>query len=101
MGEGGGFPAGDPVDGPPRDDLPRERSRFSQCGSRETTPRRLPVARAFRIPAGAKLHLQIYYKKTWQDEQQTKSDQSTVGLYFTDEPLSGKDIQSFAVDGPR
>jgi hypothetical protein len=64
----------------------------------EATP--APGGSAFRIPAGAKLRLQIYYKKNWQDEQQTRSDKSTVGLYFTDEPLSGKDIQSFAVDAP-
>jgi hypothetical protein len=59
-----------------------------------------PGGTAFRVPAGAKLHLQIYYKKNWQEEQEAKSDKSTIGLYFTDEPLSGKDIQSFAVDGP-
>lgn len=59
-----------------------------------------PGGSAFRIPAGAKLRLQIYYKKNWQDEQETRSDKSTIGLYFTDEPLSGKDIQSFAVDAP-
>jgi hypothetical protein len=64
----------------------------------EATP--APGGTAFRVPAGAKLHLQINYKKNWQEEQEAKSDKSTIGLYFTDEPLSGKDIQSFAVDGP-
>lgn len=64
----------------------------------DTTP--APGGTAFRIPAGARLHLQIHYKKVWGDEQQEKSDRSTIGLYFTDEPLSGKDIQSFAIDGP-
>jgi hypothetical protein len=59
-----------------------------------------PGGTAFRIPAGAKLHLHVYYKKPWQEEQQSKTDTSTIGLYFTDEPLSGKEIQSFAVDGP-
>ncbi len=65
----------------------------------DTTP--APGGTAFRLPAGAKLHLQIHYKKSWQDEQQERSDKSTVGLYFTDEPLSGKEIQAFAVDGPK
>jgi hypothetical protein len=60
-----------------------------------------PSGTAFKVPAGAKLHVQIQYKKPWQDEQATKSDRSTIGLYFTDEPLSGKEIQAFAVDGPK
>jgi hypothetical protein len=59
-----------------------------------------PGGTAFRIPAGANLHLQIAYKKNYLDEQQTKTDNSTIGLYLTEEPLSGKSIQSFAVDGP-
>jgi hypothetical protein len=59
-----------------------------------------PGGTAFKIPAGAKLRLQIYYKKPYLEEQLAKSDRSTIGLYLTDEPLSGKDIQTFAVDGP-
>jgi hypothetical protein len=59
-----------------------------------------PGGTAFKIPAGANLHLQVAYKKNYLDEQQTKTDTSTVGLYLTDEPLSGKSIQSFAVDAP-
>jgi hypothetical protein len=60
-----------------------------------------PGGSAFRIPANANLRLQIQYKKPWQDEQETKADRSTIGLYFTDEPLSGKDIQAVTVDGPK
>jgi hypothetical protein len=60
-----------------------------------------PSGAAFKVPAGAKLHVQIQYKKPWQDEQATKSDRSTVGLYFTDEPLSGREIQGFTIDGPK
>lgn len=60
-----------------------------------------PGGTAFRLPEGAKLRVQIQYKKSWQDEQQEKSDRSTVGLYFTDAPLSGKEIQAFAVNGPK
>jgi len=55
---------------------------------------------AFKIPAGANLQLHVAYKKNYLDEQQSKSDTSTIGLYFTDEPLSGKSIQSFAIDAP-
>ena len=58
-----------------------------------------PGGTAFKIPAGAKLHLKVDYKKKWQDEQRPKSDKSTIGLYLTDEPLSGKSIQSVAIDG--
>ena len=59
-----------------------------------------PGGTAFKIPAGANLHVQIAYKKNYLDEQQTKTDTSTIGLYFTEEPLSGKSIQSFGVDAP-
>jgi hypothetical protein len=58
-----------------------------------------PGGAAFKIPAGAKLHVQIHYKKPWQEEQQSKSDQSTVGVYLTDEPLSGKEITAVAING--
>ena len=60
-----------------------------------------PGGAAFRLQAGAKLSVRIHYKKSWQDEQQEKSDKSSIGLYFTEEPLSGKEIQAFAIDGPK
>lgn len=53
-----------------------------------------PNGTAFKLPAGAKLKLKIHYKKSWMDEQNAKSDQSTVGLYFTDAPLSGRSIDA-------
>ena len=56
-----------------------------------------PSGTAFRLQAGAKLRLKIHYKKSWLDEQNAKSDQSTVGLYFTDAPLSGRSIDAFDV----
>ena len=59
-----------------------------------------PNGTAFKVPAGAKLHLKIHYKKSWLDEQNAKSDQSTIGLYFTDAPLSGRSIESLEVKGP-
>jgi hypothetical protein len=59
-----------------------------------------PNGTAFKVPAGAALSLKIHYKKSWQDEQKAKSDQSTIGLYFTDAPLSGKSIDSVEMKGP-
>jgi hypothetical protein len=58
-----------------------------------------PGGAAFKLDAGVKLRVQISYKKPWQEELESKSDKSTIGLYFTDEPLSGKSIQTFSVDG--
>jgi hypothetical protein len=60
-----------------------------------------PGGSAFKLPANAVLRLKIDYKKPWQDEQEAKTDRSTIGLYFTDAPLSGKDIQAVTVDGPK
>ena len=57
-----------------------------------------PQGAAFKLEAGAHLRLRISYKKPWQDEQQAWSDRSTVGLYFTDEPLSGKSIEAFSIE---
>jgi len=60
-----------------------------------------PSGAAFKLPAAAKLHLKIDYKKSWQDEQKALADKSIVGLYFTEEPLSGKSIESVTIDGPK
>jgi hypothetical protein len=60
-----------------------------------------PAGAAFKLPAGAKLHLQIHYKKHFDVEQEAVSDKSTIGLYFTDPPAGGRELQSFAVDGPK
>ena len=59
-----------------------------------------PSGAAFKLPTGAKLRLQIHYKKNWQDEQNAKTDRTTIGLYFTDEPISGRSIEALAVDAP-
>jgi hypothetical protein len=58
-----------------------------------------PSGVAFRIATGAKLHVKLDYKKSWQDEQKPLSDKSVVGLYLTDPPLSGKSITSVVIDG--
>ena len=60
-----------------------------------------PSGAAFKLAPGAKLHLKIDYKKSWQDEQKSLVDKSIVGLYFTEEPLSGKSIESTTIDGPK
>jgi hypothetical protein len=59
-----------------------------------------PNGVAFRLPAGAKLTLKIHYKKNWNDEQNVKSDRSTVGLYFTEPPLSGRTIEAVSIAFP-
>jgi hypothetical protein len=55
-----------------------------------------PQGAAFRLPPGSKIHLQLHYKKHF-DQQGTISDRSTIGFYFTDPPPSGRELQSFAV----
>jgi hypothetical protein len=57
-----------------------------------------PSGAAFRLAPGAKIYLQIHYKKHWDQEGNTASDKSTVGLYFTDAPLSGRELQSFTIE---
>ena len=58
-----------------------------------------PAGTAFRLPAGAKLRLEIHYKKQWQNEGKVIKDRSTVGLYYTTAPPSGREIQSLAIAG--
>ena len=59
-----------------------------------------PNGTAFKLPAGARLTLKIHYKKNWNDEQNVKTDRSTVGLYVTEAPLSGKSIEGLNVAYP-
>ena len=56
-----------------------------------------PNGTAFKLPAGAKLSLKVHYKKNWNDEQNVKTDRSTVGLYVTDAPLSGRSIEGMSL----
>lgn len=65
-------------------------------GSDATTA---PSEAAFRLAPGSKIHLQIHYKKHFDQEQNAVSDKSTVGLYFTDPPPSGRELESFPI-GP-
>jgi len=59
-----------------------------------------PSGAAFRIEAGSKLHLQVRYKKHFDQEQDNVSDRSTIGVYFTDAPNSGREIQSLVLKLP-
>jgi hypothetical protein len=56
-----------------------------------------PVGTAFRLPANATLRVAIYYKKPWQEVHAPKSDRSTIGLYFSSAPSSGKAIEEEVV----
>jgi hypothetical protein len=60
-----------------------------------------PDGAAFRLPPGSNIHLQIHYKKNFNQEQSAVTDRSTVGLYFTDPPPSGRELQSFPIDPPK
>lgn len=59
-----------------------------------------PSGAAFRLPAGSRLSVTLRLKKHWQDEQAEKSDSSTLGLYFTDAPVSGRGIEAIVVEVP-
>ncbi len=61
----------------------------------------VPSGAAFRLTPGSKIHLQIHYKKHFDQEQNAVSDRSTMGLYFADPPPSGRELQSFAIDPPK
>ena len=52
-----------------------------------------PSGAAFKLPPAAVLRMQVRYKKHYLDEQNAVKDKSTVGLYFTDAPVSGREIQ--------
>jgi mono/diheme cytochrome c family protein len=57
-----------------------------------------PSGAAFRLTPGSKIHLQIHYKKHFDQEQSAVSDKSTVGFYFTDPPPSGRELEALAID---
>jgi hypothetical protein len=59
-----------------------------------------PRGTGFHLPVGAQIRVDIFYKKSWRDEQEAKTDQSSVGLYFTDAPSSEREIESLAIEGP-
>ena len=62
------------------------------------TPVAAPSGAAFKLAAGSNIHLQIHYKKNYLNESNAISDQSTVGLYFSDPPPSGRELQALAID---
>jgi hypothetical protein len=60
-----------------------------------------PDGAGFRLAPGSKIHLQIHYKKHFDQEQIAVSDRSTVGLYFADPPTAGHELESFTIDPPK
>ena len=50
------------------------------------------------VPAGAEIVLRIHYKKTWITEGQEFSDQSRVGIYFSDD--ESERIDSLLIESP-
>lgn len=60
-----------------------------------------PAGAAFRLAPDSKIHLEIHYKKHFDQEQNAVSDRSTIGLYFTDAPPSGGELQSLAIEPPK
>jgi hypothetical protein len=60
-----------------------------------------PAGTAFRLPAGARLRLEIHYKKQWQNEGKVITDRSIVGLYFAPPPPGGREIQSITINAPK
>ena len=60
-----------------------------------------PVGATFRLEPGSKIQLQIHYKKHFDQEEKSVSDKSTVGLYFTDPPASGHELQALAIVPPK
>jgi hypothetical protein len=57
-----------------------------------------PSGTGFRLAPGSKIHLQIHYKKHFDQEQNAVSDKSTIGLYFTDPPPSGHELQTLVIE---
>ncbi len=53
-----------------------------------------PNGTAFKVPAQATLRVAVHYKKNWQDEQVARTDRTRIGLYVTDEPISGRSIET-------
>ena len=48
----------------------------------------LDAGAAFELPAGANLIVRVRYRKTWEYENRAVSDRSTIGLYFTEGPVT-------------
>jgi hypothetical protein len=57
-----------------------------------------PQGAAFKLAAGAKLHLQIHYKKHFDVEQDAVSDRSAIGLYFADPAAAPHEIQTLTME---
>lgn len=49
-------------------------------------PTPLEPGAGFLLPAGARLAVQVHYRKTWLNEHDAVRDRSSVGLYFAEAP---------------
>jgi hypothetical protein len=56
-----------------------------------------PAGAAFRLAPASTLRVKIHYKKNYNDEQNAKTDRSSIGLYFADAPLSGRGIETLDI----
>jgi len=59
-----------------------------------------PPGTAFKVPAGANLLIHIRYKKSYVDEQETRTDRSRLGIYFAGASPLPEEIESSSVAGP-
>jgi hypothetical protein len=63
-------------------------------------PMAAPSGAAFLVPAAATLRVRIFYKKSWREEQEEKTDRSSIGLYFTDAPRPVAGIDQLIMNAP-
>ena len=68
-----------------------------QPGDRRTS---MTADAAFPLPPGSKIHVQIHYRKRFDQESEAVSDRSVIGLYFTNPPASDRGLRSFAISPP-
>jgi mono/diheme cytochrome c family protein len=57
----------------------------------------VPAGTAFELKPGSQIHLQIHYKKHYDQEQASLADKSSVGLYFATGPAAPKRIETIDV----
>lgn len=60
-----------------------------------------PSGAAFRLAARTRLHVRLQYRKHWKDEQERRSDASSLGIYFTSAPVTGKSLASLDFSDPK
>jgi thiol-disulfide isomerase/thioredoxin len=76
--------------------VPQQKAIWVQGWAAGATPYVLPPGLAFRLPAGAKIVLQVHYHK----DGRIEADQSQVGVHFVDKSKVDQDIRVAAVINP-